>query len=143
MKKYELTNNKEVLKDGTIVYQIKALKDFGEGDYLVKAGDLGGYIEKESNLSQEGECWIFSGIVTGNNTVISGNIKIIGKVFIDGHYRYYKSESKIIIRGSASLSNSGSDSGSFNINNTCFNYKKTLYFSIRKNLNLLMLNQIR
>ena len=25
----------------------------------VKKGDLGGWIEKEDNLSQEGDCWVF------------------------------------------------------------------------------------
>lgn len=47
-KKYELTDVTRKVGDRTL-YQIRALKDFGE----VKAGDLGGYIEKESNLSQK------------------------------------------------------------------------------------------
>lgn len=46
-KKYELTDNTIEYNEKTL-YQIKALKDFVD----VKAGDLGGYIEKESNLSQ-------------------------------------------------------------------------------------------
>jgi len=54
MSKYELTTNKTTLYDRT-VYQIKALKDFGD----VKKGDLGGYIEKEANLSQQGNCWVY------------------------------------------------------------------------------------
>ena len=42
MRKYKMTSNvKELL--GHKLFQIKALKDFGD----VKAGDLGGYIEKE------------------------------------------------------------------------------------------------
>ena len=53
MKKYEMTSNvKEFL--GHKLFQIKALKDFGD----VKAGDLGGYIEKEENLSQDGRALI-------------------------------------------------------------------------------------
>ena len=45
MKKYELTaNTKNVY--GKTLFQIRALKDFGD----VQAGDLGGYIEKEENL---------------------------------------------------------------------------------------------
>lgn len=43
--KYELTNT---IKDG--LHQIRALKDFND----VRAGDLGGYIEGEYNLSQTG-----------------------------------------------------------------------------------------
>ncbi|MBB4077294.1 hypothetical protein GGR08_001625, partial [Bartonella fuyuanensis] len=34
-----------------IVFQ--ALKDFDD----IKAGDLGGFIEKEVNLSHDGNCW--------------------------------------------------------------------------------------
>jgi hypothetical protein len=85
--KYELTENS--IKVGYMtLYQIRALKDFGD----VKAGDLGGYIEQESNLSQDGECWIKDGtavvgkIISGddlvdhinNNNIInaSTNVKI-------------------------------------------------------------------
>ena len=46
--KYKLTETKKEL-DKLTLYQIEALKDFGN----VKKGDKGGFIEKESNLSQE------------------------------------------------------------------------------------------
>ena len=52
--KYKLTKNtKEVA--GITLYQIQALKDFGDA----KEGDLGGWIEKEANLSQENNCWVY------------------------------------------------------------------------------------
>lgn len=54
MKKYELTNETKRLGDRTL-YRIKAIRDFGD----VKTGELGGWIEKESNLSQEGNSWIY------------------------------------------------------------------------------------
>ena len=47
--KYELTKESK----GNL-FRIKALKDFGN----VKKGDLGGFIEKTDNLSQEGNCWV-------------------------------------------------------------------------------------
>lgn len=53
MKKYELTQNVRKIGDTTL-HQIKALKNFG----YIKAGELGGYIEKENNLSQEGKAWV-------------------------------------------------------------------------------------
>jgi hypothetical protein len=69
--KYELTENS--IKVGYMtLYQIRALKDFGD----VKAGDLGGYIEQESNLSQDGECWIKDGTA------------VVGKI-ISGHDLVY------------------------------------------------------
>ncbi len=46
--KYTLTDIKKTLKDGTIVYRIQAIKDFGD----VKAGDLGGWVQSYKNLSQ-------------------------------------------------------------------------------------------
>lgn len=53
MKKYELTNETKKVNHITL-FRIRALKDFGS----VKQGDLGGWIEKEANLSQEGYSWI-------------------------------------------------------------------------------------
>ena len=50
MKKYELVDyNKK-----TNLYRVKALKDFGS----VKVGDIGGWIEKEENLSHYGDAWV-------------------------------------------------------------------------------------
>ena len=65
MKKYELTTNTKMYF-GRKMYQIKALKDFGD----VKAGDLGGYIEKEENLSQDGHAWVF------DNACVYGDAKV-------------------------------------------------------------------
>ena len=48
-KKYKLTKRTKLL-DGHILHRIQALKNFGD----VKKGDLGGWIEKEGNLSHNG-----------------------------------------------------------------------------------------
>mgnify|MGYP000626886264 FL=1 len=89
MKKYELTTNTKMCF-GRKLYQIKVLKDFGD----VKAGDLGGYIEKEENLSQDGIAWVFgNAYVYGNarvyddayvygNTLISGNAQVFGNAYV-------------------------------------------------------------
>lgn len=45
--KFELTSETKVVF-GKTLYRIRALVDFG----IVKAGDLGGFVEKEDNLSQ-------------------------------------------------------------------------------------------
>ena len=82
--KYKLTKNtKEV--NGITLFQIQALKDFGD----VKKGDLGGWIEKENNLSQEGNCWVsgdakvYGNAKVSDNAIVSGNAKVYGdaKVF--------------------------------------------------------------
>lgn len=46
MKKFELTTEFITTIFGTRLFRIKALMDFGN----VRAGDLGGFIEKEENL---------------------------------------------------------------------------------------------
>lgn len=80
--KYELTNNLQVLFPSTkILYQIRALKDFGN----VKKGDLGGWIESEDNLSQEGNCWIYDNAKVYGNAVISGNAKVYDDAIVRGN----------------------------------------------------------
>ena len=71
MKKYELTTNTKMCF-GRKLYQIKALKDFGD----VKAGDLGGYIEKEENLSQDGIAWVFDNALVYGDAEVYGNAQI-------------------------------------------------------------------
>jgi len=41
--------------EGRKLHRIEALIDFGD----VEAGDKGGWIEKESNLSHQGSCWVY------------------------------------------------------------------------------------
>ena len=70
-KKFELTEESiHYLK--IKVYRIKALKNFGD----VTIGDLGGFVEKESNLSQEGNCWIYNNAEVYGNARISDNAKV-------------------------------------------------------------------
>ena len=71
MKKYELTTNTKMCF-GRKLYQIKALKDFGD----VKAGDLGGYIEKEENLSQDGTAWVHDNAWVYGDAEVYGNAQI-------------------------------------------------------------------
>ena len=59
MKKYELLKNDTKMINGHEVYRIRALIDFND----VKAGDLGGYVEKYENLSHEGSAWIYDDAV--------------------------------------------------------------------------------
>ena len=53
-KKFELSNITMEYK-GRTLYRIKATKDFSD----VKKGDLGGWVQYEENLSQQGICWIY------------------------------------------------------------------------------------
>ena len=74
--KYKMTDNKKQVGNTTL-YQIQALRDIGSD---VKAGDLGGWIEKESNLSQDGEGWVYG------NAWVYGDAWVFGKARMDGDY---------------------------------------------------------
>lgn len=54
MKKFELTAESKIFA-GKKLFRIKALLSFGD----VKEGELGGYVEKEENLSNDGNAWVY------------------------------------------------------------------------------------
>lgn len=68
-KKYELVPETITKFYGKPMYRIRALKDFSD----VKKGDLGGYVESEENLSQEGNCWIYDNSIVGLGSKVTGN----------------------------------------------------------------------
>lgn len=78
-KKYFIdTDTMPMIFRGVKFNRIRALKDFGD----VKAGELGGWIEKEENLSQEGECWVYGQAVVMDNAQITDNAKIYDMVLM-------------------------------------------------------------
>ena len=77
--KYKLTKNKKTIKEITL-YQIEALKDFSD----IKKGDLGGWIEKESNLSQQGDCWVSCRARVYDNAIVSDNAWVFGNAWVSG-----------------------------------------------------------
>ena len=48
------------------------MRDFGD----IKKGDLGGWIEKENNLSQNDNSWIYGSAVISGSAMISGSARI-------------------------------------------------------------------
>ena len=52
LKKYELTSEQHPAYSK--LFRIRSLKKFG----IVAIGELGGFIETENNLSQEGKAWV-------------------------------------------------------------------------------------
>lgn len=83
-KKFKLTEETKVY-DGRTLYRIEALKDFG----TVNKGDKGGFVEKEENLSQFGDCWIFGDSCVFDNAVVSDSARIIGHARVFGNARVY------------------------------------------------------
>ena len=73
--------------------RIIALKDFSD----VKKGEEGGLIEKEENLSHEGDCWVYDNAQVygaakvydnarvSKNTYVCGNAKVYGNAKVSGY----------------------------------------------------------
>ena len=111
MKKFKLTKNSKVV-NGITLHQIQALKDFSN----VKKGDLGGWIEKEENLSQDnnaqvsGDAWVFEDAQVYGEAHIKYSTLIIpivtfkepeyilaslNAVAVNGKYTLYKRVNKV------------------------------------------------
>ena len=80
MKKYEFTGETKevrVLFRTAVLHRIRATVSFG----LVEVGELGGWIEKEENLSHEGKAWVWG------NAEVCGDAKVCGdaEVFSASH----------------------------------------------------------
>jgi carbonic anhydrase/acetyltransferase-like protein (isoleucine patch superfamily) len=82
---------KYVLTDETIevcchiLYRIKALRDFGD----VNKGDLGGFIEKEENLSHKGDCWVYGNAKVYGDAKIFEDAKVYGDAKVFGNAQIY------------------------------------------------------
>lgn len=86
MKKFELTSESIANIFGKRLFRIKALIEFGN----VKEGEFGGFVEKEENLSHEGnawvygDAWVFGDAKVSGNAEVSGNAKVYGNALVSG-----------------------------------------------------------
>ena len=80
MKKFRLTDNKKEVR-GITFYQIESLIDFGD----VQAGDKGGWIAKEENLSQCGDAWVYGNAKVSGNAWVSGDAEVYGNAWVYGN----------------------------------------------------------
>ncbi|MDO4328943.1 MAG: hypothetical protein Q4C66_06365, partial [Lachnospiraceae bacterium] len=101
MKKYILTSATKKISFSSktvILHRIQAVTAFG----TVKAGDFGGWIEKEENLSHEGEAWIYGNaqvfgdaqiyedaMIYGRKTKVYGRAKIYGDAQVCNNAQVY------------------------------------------------------
>lgn len=89
-KKYALYGTGE---DG--LHRIRALRDIPR--HGVRAGDLGGLVEGEHNLSQDGDCWITYTSQVCQTAKVSGNKIICGGMIIDNSTVYYRCKVPVYI----------------------------------------------
>lgn len=82
--KYIITDE-TIQHDGHTLHRIKALKSFDN----VKAGDLGGWIQSENNLSQEGNCWVYDNAKVYGRAKVYDNAQIYNNVIVCGEANVY------------------------------------------------------
>ena len=83
-KKYKLTEE-TINVNGSILHRIEALKDFAN----IKKGDKGGFIEKEKNLSQRGDCWVYGDATIYDDAKVYGNAWVFGNARVYGDASIY------------------------------------------------------
>ena len=87
MKKFEFTGETKIILnefDTTVLHRIKALVRIESNAGNVKVGDIGGWIENESNLSHDGNAWVYG------NARVYGNAEIYGDARIWGDAEVYE-----------------------------------------------------
>jgi len=76
-KKFKLTNKIKTVNVITL-HRIQALKDFDD----VKQGDFGGWIEKEENLSQQDNAWVYGSAHVSHKAWVDGNAYVSGNAWV-------------------------------------------------------------
>ena len=84
MKKFELTTD-SIDVNGVKLFRIKSLVDFGD----VKAGAIGGYVEREENLSQNGNAWVYGNARVYGDAWVYGNARVYGNAEVYDNARVY------------------------------------------------------
>ena len=89
MKKFELTAEFVTNVFGKKLFRIKALVAFGN----VEKGELGGFIEKEDNLSHGGNAWVYGDAWVSGDARVYGNARVSGNAdyaVVAGFGRYFR-----------------------------------------------------
>ena len=83
--KFKLTEE-TINVNGKTLYRIEALKDFG----YIKKGDKGGFVEKEENLSQSGDCWVYENAKVCGNAEVYDDAKVYGNAWVFDNAKVYE-----------------------------------------------------
>ena len=109
MKKFELTSE-FVTFLGKKLFRIKALISFGN----VEEGELGGYVEKEENLSNDGNAWVSGDARVYGDAWVSGNARVYGDAWVSGN-AWVSGDARVsgdaMVSGDARVSGDASVSG--------------------------------
>jgi NDP-sugar pyrophosphorylase family protein len=87
MRKFEPAGETMTAASGRVLYRIRALIDIPR--HGVKVGDVGGWVEREDNLSHEGEAWVGGNAQVYKDAHVSGRAHVYDDVQIAGKARVY------------------------------------------------------
>ena len=79
-KKYEILKDDYRLIGDTKIYRIRLLVDGVVP--LARKGDLGGFVQSENNLDQEGTCWLYNNAIAMERANVSQNAKLYDDAII-------------------------------------------------------------
>lgn len=83
-KKYGFTGKEKTVL-GVTLKQIVCLTAFAS----VLVGDIGGWIESEKNLSQEGDAWVYGDAMVYGNAEVYGDARVYGNARVYGDAEVY------------------------------------------------------
>ena len=94
--KFKLNRNIDIRVGEKTLYVIEALRDFGD----VEAGDLGGFVESEDNLSHEGDCWVYDSAMVYGKGRVNRNGKVKDQASV---YDYATVSDDAVVSGEAQV----------------------------------------
>ena len=97
MKKFEFTGETKTLLDGTVLHRIKALVRIEFGYMAVEIGELGGWIEKENNLSHGGIAWVFRNAEVYGNARVCGDARVYDDARVCGNAEVFRMEHYLVM----------------------------------------------
>ncbi len=83
--KFEFTGETKV-HFGVTLKRIRAIVAIGT---LVAVGDVGGWIEKEDNLSVYGNAWVYGDACVSGDACVYGDARVSGNAWVSGDARVY------------------------------------------------------
>jgi carbonic anhydrase/acetyltransferase-like protein (isoleucine patch superfamily) len=84
-KHFKLRDDLKITFNEVTLYRIEALRDIPTHD--IKTGDIGGYVEKEENLSDN--AWVFDDAKVFGNAMVFGNAAVSGRSLVYGCARIF------------------------------------------------------
>ena len=79
--KFELLADQSITVFGITLFRIRARIAFGN----VGKDELGGFVEKESNVDTSGNAWVYGNARVYGNAQVSGNARVYGNAWVSGN----------------------------------------------------------